>query len=242
MSSFYGMSTMAPVWDLLRCETQARMKDIVDKEMYVAATFTMPKSTPATPAAVTMPTFPPCTPLEEFTPAMKPKPEPEHKPAAFWSAGYLRAAHSRMKPFIDAIAEEAREYCIKHRVEAIAFSGMSGAAAAYPVCYLTGLAPLNIRKDSDSTHSSTNVEGPDNRTVTRYIILDDLIDSGRTMRHIITKLDGKGLPPSACAGILLWHSPYSRGVGDEERFEYIGAEGRRTLIPTVYVSTPSYWA
>ena len=67
-------------------------------------------------------------------------------------------------------------------VGAIAFSGMSGALIA-PIVALRLKKPLiMVRKDNDGSHSSLAVEGVVGSDT--YIILDDQISTGATVRRI----------------------------------------------------------
>lgn len=70
---------------------------------------------------------------------------------------------------------------------AIAFTGSSGAAVAFPVAYATKLNLIHVRKTGDRSHwnreNDSNVEGV--LGARNYIIIDDFISSGNTIRRII---------------------------------------------------------
>lgn len=69
--------------------------------------------------------------------------------------------------------------------EAIAFTGTSGAALAYPLSLALNKPLICIRKDS-SHYESGSLEGKvDAKTC---LIIDDFIDTGATMGKIISKL------------------------------------------------------
>lgn len=79
----------------------------------------------------------------------------------------------------------------KHRGEfdCIAFRGMSGALLAAPVASALGKNLILVRKD-EKRHSMYRVEGV--RSKTRYIIVDDFVSTGDTVRAIIEAIVGEG--------------------------------------------------
>jgi adenine/guanine phosphoribosyltransferase-like PRPP-binding protein len=108
--------------------------------------------------------------------------------------------------------DTAREVCAVLRLilrndpfQAIAIRGQSGAAFGYIASYKLGIPVLAIRKDDEKSHGRS-VEGPD--TLKRFVILDDLIDSGSTIRAIFDQVDRFSLTRDDCAAILLWNSKY----------------------------------
>ncbi len=74
----------------------------------------------------------------------------------------------------------------KNNFDAIAFSGSSGAAIAYPISYLLKLPLIHVRKDK-SHYGNSKVEGCINSN--KYIIIDDFISSGATIKRIIKTID-----------------------------------------------------
>ena len=90
----------------------------------------------------------------------------------------------------------------KYIFDAIAFSGESGGAIAYPLSYLTELYLICVRKEGTNTHGQALEAGYWQKG---YVIVDDQISTGATMRRII---DGvKALrPESMCQGIVLYNS------------------------------------
>lgn len=99
----------------------------------------------------------------------------------------------------------------KKKFQAIAFSGMSGAALAFPLGYLMDLPLLCVRKNS--SHSFYTVEGM--LEISSYIIVDDFIDSGFTLDYILKSIRQeqakKNLPLAECKGIILYKN-YNRYV------------------------------
>lgn len=107
--------------------------------------------------------------------------------------------------------------------EAIAFSGSSGAAIAYPVCLSLGIPMIHIRKQKGHCHSF--VEGALN--VKEYAIIDDLAFTGSTLKKIKKAVESSTLTDSQCSRIFLYSQPYSE------------AESRRVL--NIFDGEPAIW-
>jgi adenine/guanine phosphoribosyltransferase-like PRPP-binding protein len=94
-----------------------------------------------------------------------------------------------------------KAYQKKHAFDAIAFTGTSGAALAYPLSYKLGIPLICIRKRPSDSHSYMTLEGC--VSAKRYVIVDDLIQSGATMRRIQKHVKLK-MPDAKLVGILLY--------------------------------------
>ncbi len=66
--------------------------------------------------------------------------------------------------------------------DAIAFTGNSGAALAYPLSYLLRIPLICVRKSIKSSHFKGLVEGC--YGANRYIIIDDFVATGSTIKKI----------------------------------------------------------
>ena len=86
------------------------------------------------------------------------------------------------------------------KFQAIAFTGSSGAALAYPISFITKIPLIHVRKGKSHGNS---IEGG-NHDIERYVILDDLIDTGATVKRIFNKIKQEG--EVECVGILLYDS------------------------------------
>jgi len=92
-----------------------------------------------------------------------------------------------------------------------------------------------LRKDNDNSHGAP-FEGPANRNVQRYIILDDFVSSGSTVRRIVSKLEElAGLRCQGyveCVGVLQYTRSRKRpactleGVADRDIVEIVYAGAR----------------
>lgn len=108
------------------------------------------------------------------------------------------------------------------KFDAIAFRGTSGAAMAYPLSYLTGIPLLCVRK-KDQHHSSCGVEGFHQQDISTYIIVDDFISTGETMKQILFGIReaerwgvANNLKYAKCVGIVLYNEPELRSAYDVE--------------------------
>jgi len=121
------------------------------------------------------------------------------------SAGHLEKGLDPTK------RQETVQICVnilKHyEFDAIAFRGLSGALFAPTVAMLMDKSLLAVRKDEQS-HSFRMVEG--DHAAGRYVILDDFISSGETVRNIVEEIHNV-MPWAQCIGILqyLWKTPSS---------------------------------
>lgn len=80
--------------------------------------------------------------------------------------------------------------CIKKsgiKFDSIAFTGMSGALIAPLVAYKLKKNLVMVRKPSDENHSNMTVEAEN--VGNRYIIIDDLIFSGKTIINLVKTMD-----------------------------------------------------
>src|SRR6185369_6448216 len=73
----------------------------------------------------------------------------------------------------------------KYPFDAIAFRGSSGAALAFPLSYFLKLPLIHVRK-GESHYGSGSIEGTISSK--RYIIIDDFIDRGTTVKKIISEI------------------------------------------------------
>jgi len=76
----------------------------------------------------------------------------------------------------------------KYPFDAIAFTGSSGAALAYPLSYLLKLPLIHVRKGS-SHYGQGKIEGTISSR--RYLIIDDFIDTGASIRRIVKAVDSE---------------------------------------------------
>ena len=98
------------------------------------------------------------------------------------------------------------------KINAIAFTGTSGAALAYPVSYATGIPLLCVRKSIKDNHYREKLEGytrPKN-----YIIIDDCVCTGATVKKMVKAISTYS-PKSKFSALVLYADRYD----DIERLE-----------------------
>jgi adenine/guanine phosphoribosyltransferase-like PRPP-binding protein len=91
----------------------------------------------------------------------------------------------------------------KHPFDAIAFTGSSGAALAFPLSYFLKVPLIHVRK-KDKNHYGGSIEGTISSR--KYIIVDDFIESGTTVYKIINTIKKEYSHPAEIVGICLYDS------------------------------------
>lgn len=118
----------------------------------------------------------------------------------------------RNASYLDSVMEDRNSTIRKALItlkgrhfDSIAFRGLSGSLIAPILAYELGKTLLAVRKRKREGHSDRTVEG--DYGARRYIIVDDFIQSGKTINTIIEAVhdftDGEAL----CVGLYLTHEP-----------------------------------
>lgn len=110
---------------------------------------------------------------------------------------------------VDRIADRLEALRKKQSFTGMVFCGLSGAALAYPLSARLHIPLICVRKKGEDSHGM-DVEGPQ-ANVRRYIIIDDFIETGRTIKTLLNEMDrqNKWGEPSKhnkvrCSGIVLY--------------------------------------
>ena len=116
---------------------------------------------------------------------------------------------------VDRIADQLEALRKKQSFTGMVFCGLSGAALAYPLSACLHIPLICVRKKGENAHGF-DVEGPQ-ANVRRYIIIDDFIETGATIKELIDAMDeqNKWNKPSKhnkvrCSGIVLYDEGYSK--------------------------------
>ena len=109
--------------------------------------------------------------------------------------------------------------------DAIAFRGNSGAGIAYPVSMLTGIPLICVRK-GEKSHGQ-KVEAAQ-RSIYRYVVLDDFISDGGTLESIIKTIRLVTDNETRCVGVALYDSVRRSSY-------YISYRGKDTELPVFNV-------
>ncbi len=107
---------------------------------------------------------------------------------------------------VPKVVKKLRAIKRKHPFDAIAFTGSSGAALAYPLSYLMKMPLIHVRKDDDSHYSSGLIEGTISSK--RYVIVDDFIESGNTIKRIIKTINKELKKSGAKPAAICLYSDY----------------------------------
>lgn len=131
--------------------------------------------------------------------------------------GYLHRGltHDSLKTTVNKIVKKLKTNNIHHTFDAIAFRGISGALFAPLLAAKLDKNLFAIRKPDVRAHSYRSVEGDYDSK--RYVIIDDLICSGETIRAIMETMKDQ-VKDSQCVGIILY---------GEGGFEHIVKNGYR---------------
>lgn len=121
---------------------------------------------------------------------------------------------NRFKKTVDDTIKTVIALNKEKKINAIAFTGTSGAALAYPVSYATGIPLLCVRKSTKDNHYREKLEGytrPKN-----YIIIDDCVCTGTTIKKMVKAISSYS-PNSKLSALVLYADRYD----DIERLEKV---------------------
>lgn len=114
---------------------------------------------------------------------------------------------------VAAIVKLLKDKKIKY--DAIVVTGVSGITMGSMVAFHLKKRLVIVRKNigGEATHSCIKVEHTERGKLVRYIIIDDLIDSGDTVKRIINSIELECGNDVKCAGVVL----YDKGVRFKDR-------------------------
>lgn len=120
---------------------------------------------------------------------------------------YMTAGFGKnRKSILDKAVRKLKLVMRSHPFTAIAFRGVSGALFAPSIADKLKVGLIAIRKETENCHSSCLIEGLTN---VNYIIVDDFISSGRTIREIVGKIQEEDSHNSCkCVGYYMWHPQF----------------------------------
>ena len=103
----------------------------------------------------------------------------------------------RNKIIIKAVCDLRK---IQNTFDSIACCGVSGLVVAPQVCEILNKNLIIVRKYNENRYSDFSVEGANPG---RYVILDDLVCSGKTLKHIISSIKEESIT-SICLGAYFY--------------------------------------
>jgi orotate phosphoribosyltransferase len=123
--------------------------------------------------------------------------------------GWTTFSPSSWTTKLQACAKKINTLKKKHKIDALAYTGSSGAAAAYVLGVALDLPVVYVRKKGESSHGN-KVESNASKAIDNYLIIDDFICSGATVGSVVSgiekyaKNNGKKAPK--CIGVFLYQS------------------------------------
>jgi len=132
-----------------------------------------------------------------------------------FGTSYLESIYEsplKYKRLIDKIADQMTALKKQTKFSAIAFRGTSGAALAYPLSAKLNIPIICVRKPTEISHGY-RIEGTQ-RNIRKYVIIDDFMESGKTIKAILKDIDKKndwtGDGKAECVGIILYNVEYDK--------------------------------
>lgn len=125
----------------------------------------------------------------------------------FHDGGYLGAEYDpiKLREIVSRLAGAIPFYMEACKADAIVVTGKSGVSVAFAALTAIDFPLIVVRKRGETTHGSP-IEGTGGVDVKRYLILDDFVSSGSTVREVVARLDEaaalKGSGPISCVGVL----------------------------------------
>lgn len=130
-------------------------------------------------------------------------------------SSYAPMAPSKLKIVVDRVAKKLKKLQKKVPFDTIVFRGNSGACVAFPLAYKMQIPVVFCRKEREIVPSHGDAfEGSGN--MVNYVILDDFISSGETVKEIYKKVQALAKDRQCvdvkCVGIVL----YAENAGRKE--------------------------
>lgn len=105
---------------------------------------------------------------------------------------------------VERVIKRVEKLRKKLKFDTIAFRGSSGAAMAFPVACRLRLKLAHVHKTKSHAYRQGDVEGTDEAR--RFLIIDDFVESGSTLKKIVQSMDrAYGLKNALCVGVLLYN-------------------------------------
>lgn len=117
---------------------------------------------------------------------------------------------------VPRVLQKARDIYKDHPYDAIAFTGVSGCAIGFLLGYTLNIPVICIRKtDQESHYKSWCCEDQrafEGFTATyRYLIVDDFVDSGRTVERIMEVINSN-CGKCRCVAMLMFNQPTDKKI------------------------------
>jgi orotate phosphoribosyltransferase-like protein len=114
-------------------------------------------------------------------------------------------------PFKKRFADLQKKFVVLRRqlnFDAIAFTGSSGCASGFILASRNEIPIIYIRKSGEKTHGSSIECNAGHVDIKSYLIVDDFIESGKTVKRIATRINNECkrqfTNSPICVGVLLF--------------------------------------
>lgn len=109
------------------------------------------------------------------------------------------------------------------KFDALAFTGSSGAACAFIMSVALQIPIIYVRKEGETSHGM-QVECNTGKPIHSYLIVDDFIGTGTTVKNIYNALEYQaikcGEKPPKCVGIYLYET-----TSEYNKFQQLDKDG-----------------
>lgn len=96
--------------------------------------------------------------------------------------------HGSLRATARRVAETLPKLLARYDAQAVVVTGKSGMSVAFATMMLADIPLIVVRKRGENSHGEM-IEGVIDVEVRRYIILDDFVSSGTTVRTVVRDID-----------------------------------------------------
>lgn len=114
---------------------------------------------------------------------------------------YESAIHDPQQ--LTAVAQKVGEWCLEHKVKHLVCCGASGVSVCAVASALYDLSLIIVRKEHEKCSTPRTIQGPDCNIMGDYVIVDDLIETGRTADRMMLLMHQQE-PDAKLRAILLY--------------------------------------
>jgi adenine/guanine phosphoribosyltransferase-like PRPP-binding protein len=133
-------------------------------------------------------------------------------------ADYHHISKNQFKPTVKTTVTAIRRLKKILGFEQIVCTGISGQSIAWPVGYVTDIPVAVVRRKGEKQHHGYDVENF-NRS-RKFIILDDFVSSGDTIKHVLKTLSEDDRDTQLCVGVYCYSVWDSAGYVTFNRRKY----------------------
>ena len=124
----------------------------------------------------------------------------------FAGGGYGWVIQPSLPKAAKAWRKSIRKLIEEQKIDALAFSGSSGSAAAFSIGSYIKIPLIYVRKPEEVSHGRA-IECNMYEPISRYLIVDDFVCSGKTIKYIYRKIEEYSRSfknDIRCAGVWLY--------------------------------------